>query len=48
MINIIRNMIVCKIKDHILVSAGACPYTGNAYNMCARCTKMFVVDKETE
>lgn len=48
MINIIKNIIVCKIKNHILTSAGTCPYTGNTYNMCNRCTKMFIVDKDAK
>jgi hypothetical protein len=29
--------IICKIKNHVLVSAGSCPFTGKNYNVCTRC-----------
>jgi len=32
--------IVCKIKKHIFVEAGSCPYTGKSYVGCTRCGKM--------
>jgi hypothetical protein len=48
MINIIKNIIICKVKNHKIVSAGSCPFTGNTYNACERCGKMFIVDKAQE
>jgi hypothetical protein len=44
-IKLIVNLMICKIKNHIFVEAGTCPYSGNTYNVCTRCTKMIKVDK---
>jgi hypothetical protein len=33
----IFNIIKCKIKGHLLMSAGSCPYTGKTYDECTRC-----------
>jgi hypothetical protein len=33
----IFNIIKCKIKGHVLVPAGSCPYTGKTYDGCTRC-----------
>jgi hypothetical protein len=32
--------IICLIKGHNLIEAGACPFTGKSYDLCKRCTKM--------
>lgn len=32
--------IICKIKKHKLVAAGECPFTGNFYDYCERCSAM--------
>lgn len=37
MIKQLIKIIICKIKNHILVAAGGCPYTGKNYNVCTRC-----------
>ena len=37
--------IFCKIKGHVLVMAGSCPYTGSTYEYCERCTAMIPVQK---
>lgn len=37
--NLIKS-IKCKLKDHILVAAGSCPYTGSTYDYCERCSVM--------
>jgi hypothetical protein len=37
--------IVCRFKDHVLVSAGSCPYTGRTYQLCTRCTAMIPVEE---
>jgi hypothetical protein len=29
--------ITCKIKTHIMVDGGSCPFTGKSYNSCIRC-----------
>ena len=42
MINKIIILIKCKIKNHILVDAGSCPFTGKNYNACTRCGAMIV------
>jgi hypothetical protein len=33
-------IIVCKVKGHTLVVAGACPFTGSTYDYCERCKAM--------
>ena len=30
----------CKIKGHNLTPAGSCPFTGQTYDYCERCTGM--------
>ena len=30
-------------KDHVLVEAGTCPFTGSTYQYCERCTEMIPV-----
>jgi len=35
--------IVCMFKDHLLVEAGTCPFTGSTYQYCERCTAMIPV-----
>ena len=30
-------------KDHVLVEAGTCPFTGSTYQYCERCTAMIPV-----
>jgi hypothetical protein len=42
MISKIFILIKCKIKKHILVDAGSCPFTGKDYNACTRCGEMIV------
>jgi hypothetical protein len=37
------NKIICKVKGHTLVDAGACPYTGSTYQYCERCTAMIPI-----
>jgi hypothetical protein len=37
MIKNVVNYIICKIKDHDLVDAGSCPFTGKTYLACIRC-----------
>jgi hypothetical protein len=37
MIKQIALFFICKIKSHILVDAGSCPFTGKSYNACIRC-----------
>jgi hypothetical protein len=37
------NKIICKIKGHILVEAGTCPYTGSTYQYCERCAAMIPI-----
>ena len=37
---LIVNVIKCKIKGHILVPAGSCPFTGSTYQHCERCGAM--------
>jgi hypothetical protein len=37
MIKQLIKFFICKIKKHILISAGSCPFTGKSYNICARC-----------
>lgn len=41
--NLIKS-IVCRFKDHILIPAGSCPFTGRTYNLCTRCTAMIPVE----
>jgi hypothetical protein len=31
---------ICKIKEHNMMPAGSCPFTGKTYNICSRCNKM--------
>jgi hypothetical protein len=35
--------IICKFKKHVLVPAGACPFTGKNYNACTRCGAMIAI-----
>jgi hypothetical protein len=35
--------LICKVKGHIFVDAGACPFTGNTYVGCTRCNTLKVV-----
>jgi hypothetical protein len=37
MIKQIALFFICKIKSHILVDAGSCPFTGKNYQACLRC-----------
>jgi hypothetical protein len=37
MIKDIINFIKCKFNGHKLISAGACPFTGFAYDICENC-----------
>ena len=37
------NFIICKFKKHLLVAAGACPFTGKNYNACTRCGAMIAI-----
>ncbi len=37
------NKIICRIKGHILVAAGSCPYTGSTYQYCERCRLMIPI-----
>jgi hypothetical protein len=41
--NLIKS-IVCRFKDHTLIAAGSCPFTGRTYNLCTRCTAMIPVE----
>ena len=43
MIKQLFKIIVGKVKSHILVTAGACPFTGNTYVGCTRCNTLKVV-----
>ena len=38
MIKYYKDLIVCWIVKHRWVSAGSCPFTGKAYDICTRCT----------
>jgi len=38
------NGIVCKIRKHILVHAGTCPFTGSTYQFCERCNAMIPME----
>jgi hypothetical protein len=29
--------IKCKIKGHLFIDGGSCPFTGKSYNSCIRC-----------
>ena len=40
MINRIIGLIVCRFKEHQLVPAGSCPFTGSTYVYCERCKAM--------
>lgn len=42
------NRFICLIKNHKYIEAGSCPYTGNSYMACTRCTKIIPVDKTIE
>ena len=35
--------IICLTKGHILIKAGACPFTGKSYDTCNRCAKLIEV-----
>jgi hypothetical protein len=37
MINQLFKIIICQFKNHELIGAGACPFTGKNYNACTRC-----------
>jgi hypothetical protein len=41
--NLIKS-IICRFKDHILVAAGSCPFTGRTYQHCTRCMAMIPVE----
>jgi len=43
MISQLLKLIICKIKKHTLVVAGACPFTGKNYNACTRCGAMIAI-----
>ncbi len=43
MINQLFKLIICKIKKHTLVTAGACPFTGKNYNACTRCGAIITI-----
>ena len=43
MIRQLFRMIVCKVKNHMLIAAGACPFTGKSYNSCTRCGAMIAI-----
>jgi hypothetical protein len=43
MIKQLFKIIVCKVKSHILVTAGTCPFTGKSYNACTRCGAMIAI-----
>jgi len=42
--NLIKS-IICRFKEHILVAAGSCPYTGRTYQLCTRCTAMIPMEE---
>ena len=37
MIKVLFVYIKCKIKGHLFIDGGSCPYTGKIYNLCTRC-----------
>ncbi len=37
MIKQLLKIITCKFKNHQIISAGSCPFTGKSYNACTRC-----------
>ena len=43
MIKQLFKIFTCKIKNHTLVIAGACPFTGKKYNACTRCGAMISI-----
>jgi hypothetical protein len=40
---LLLNYFICKFKKHILITAGACPFTGKSYNACTRCGAMTAI-----
>jgi len=38
MIKYYKDLITCWLLKHKWVSAGNCPFTGKAYDVCKRCT----------
>jgi len=44
-IKFIYNVIICKIKGHTRSDGGSCPFTGKKYEVCTRCSMLFVVGK---
>ena len=40
---LILNIIKCKIKGHIFITAGSCPFTGSTYEYCERCGAMILL-----
>lgn len=40
MISYFIKSLICKVKSHTLKEAGSCPFTGNTYDYCTRCTAM--------
>lgn len=44
MINLLKS-IICRFKDHILVAAGSCPFTGRTYQLCTRCMVMIPIQE---
>jgi hypothetical protein len=37
MIKSIIKYFICKIKQHDMIDAGSCPFTGKTYVECTRC-----------
>jgi hypothetical protein len=33
----IINYFICKVKTHMIIDGGSCPFTGKNYNSCIRC-----------
>jgi hypothetical protein len=38
MIKYYKDLIICLFLKHKWISAGSCPFTGKAYDVCTRCT----------
>lgn len=43
-VNLIKALI-CGIKEHKLVMAGTCPFTGSTYQYCKRCSAMIPIQE---
>jgi hypothetical protein len=37
MIKLFFMYIRCKVKGHLFVDGGSCPFTGKSYNSCTKC-----------